>query len=1021
MPPNDALDQEAVENTKTVISVLPGRTLVALLSEEAGKLDDLLPIFLRILRLLDSMHNSGLDHHWLSPASIRLDANDRPTIHTRSEPAADSQTVPVIESKHALPESFWEGTENQPCATSDSYLLGFIFYELLLGRQRFKAQFNAVESGPASAWLSWHADRSRKPLPLSELLPNFPVSLSRLIGEMTEKDPRHRISNFTDIIKRLERAGEDTAFVKTLPAEGDTTTAFNPAKNQLPDRKGRRKGLISIFGESKPEQATAGSLHRRKCEGNDESTTKLDDFLQRVEERRAAAKRIAERASELEKNGAVAEALKQWTSIRDIYPNFPDLEFHLKRLRSLLPEVPEQGEHTARIENPSDTSLHSKRALLEHVFADRKQQPQSRNKGAAWIAAFLFAAALLTLALWAHYRGSAAVSPLQQIPVELQANVSKAEFTVDGKRVLSTFVNLAPGSHRAEAWAEGYESASKMFTVSEGASNTVLFNLQSNLPSLNFRTPIKDVKYILDGDDPADLENGVLTEEHMVSGHHTFQILKDNKQIFSLEFQIAPRRVTEVGAHTASEDTSAFILSSFQDSAKLYATPDWKVTLGNGSSQTGLFAGLDLPPQKIGKPAVTAESADGEIIKLSADRSKMPSLNILLKSLPEKVPVTLFANVSNPTVVLNGHPLNIHLRRGYGVLWLLPGTHKIKLIHRNYYDSTEETVNTKRSPEDPPRIQFELTRLNRNPNLLLDSGLSDAEFQVDGEAVAPSKVKDKLTLPLDAGHHVITIKKKNFEEYSLARDFVAGEAVSLNPTGMRALSPVSFKANPSSAIFQYQQGNNGPATQIANGATVTLPAGEYFVSASASGFETAKQKISVESGNPVTINLTLTPVVKGSNEKLAHPSLPNLFNAADDWHKDDEGWWVHNNPGYAFLGRSQGSFLLAIRRPEHRFFSRNKKVTFVVNYKGENNCILYSLDEHTLHRRVFPEGSSQSEYRKHHNAWEEAYVLRIAITPEKAVLQDRNGNILDSLPLASGKDLGKIGFLGPVALRAEAH
>jgi len=467
------------------------------------------------------------------------------------------------------------------------------------------------------------------------------------------------------------------------------------------------------------------------------STAKLDEALQKAEERMRAAGRIAD----------------------------PDAS-----------DTPTTTAH-------SQPRMASKTAMFEHVFEERDAaEPQTKRDWAGWLSGLLVLGFVVFVGFLAYRPLDKGHFGEHRVPVELQANAPGVQFTVDGHATTFARVNLGAGPHQVEASAPGFETQTKTITVSEsGSAPPVVFALQSLLPSLRVTTSFKDAKYILDGDEPMDLDNGSLTEDHLISGTHSLRILAGGgEQIFALNFTTQPGMMPVVRDHSEIESVSALITSSVKDSAKLFATPDWKVSSSDGSGRAVAADGVDFTK-------LVATSEDGQTQKLSRSTSRVPVLTVLLRRLPTKIPVLVSANVSDAAIVIDGRRLEQRLAGGHAALSLLPGIYKVGLVNRDYDDSAIQELHLiKRSPAGPVPLQFVLKPAGHRALVQLGPEARGAVVLVDGAKVNPSPIGGgRVSLLVSAGHHLITIKRKNFEDVRISQDFPAGETVNIGSAGRR--------------------------------------------------------------------------------------------------------------------------------------------------------------------------------------------------------------------------------------------
>lgn len=186
-----------------------------------------------VLQSLNIMHSRGLGHSPLTPSSIKLTREGRVGIESKSS-VDPCQTIAFRSTKYSAPDAFQGNGGAASCEALDSYLLGFMFYELVLGRRLFSVEFADVVSGTELAWLNWHADRNRCARPLSDVLPSVPAPISRLIAAMMEKDPARRVTDLKQLLVRIQTATEATVLIPaskarqwgTIGPQGEPSKSF---------------------------------------------------------------------------------------------------------------------------------------------------------------------------------------------------------------------------------------------------------------------------------------------------------------------------------------------------------------------------------------------------------------------------------------------------------------------------------------------------------------------------------------------------------------------------------------------------------------------------------------------------------------------------------------------------------------------------------------------------------------------------------------------------------------------------
>jgi predicted outer membrane lipoprotein len=217
-------------------SALLDHTLAAYLGDGPADLA-VLQIFRRVVQALNTIHESGDSHLPLSPGAISFNDTGQPEIRAWSRPRTSTDTVAFGSAKYSAPEAFAGTTEGSSCELVDCYILGFVFYEILIGKRSFVTQFSALENGPPALWLKWHADLTAQPRPLVQLRPDL-GHFAHVIDQMIEKDPAKRLGSFSDVLAVYSNFEAQTV-CKTDPS-GLRTPAAAPYALPVAMRAGKK-------------------------------------------------------------------------------------------------------------------------------------------------------------------------------------------------------------------------------------------------------------------------------------------------------------------------------------------------------------------------------------------------------------------------------------------------------------------------------------------------------------------------------------------------------------------------------------------------------------------------------------------------------------------------------------------------------------------------------------------------------------------------------------------------------------
>jgi sulfatase modifying factor 1 len=162
-----------------------------LIQDDPPSVVDVLPIFLRTVQRLVVIHADSSLRPVMTPDTIRWSPNE---IQIRTVSTAQEQQTRAVDCKYLSFEHLNESAVSTNIGpASDIYVLGFIFYEILLGQRLFRFSFGDVYQGDSDfQWLNWHSDPEKRAAPLGEVLAGCPSMLSEIIESMMQKSAERR-------------------------------------------------------------------------------------------------------------------------------------------------------------------------------------------------------------------------------------------------------------------------------------------------------------------------------------------------------------------------------------------------------------------------------------------------------------------------------------------------------------------------------------------------------------------------------------------------------------------------------------------------------------------------------------------------------------------------------------------------------------------------------------------------------------------------------------------------------------
>ena len=189
-----------------VLKDFAGQNLVRFVENNAIAPEDFLNIAIRLVEILQTVHQHQIIHHNIQPGSIFIDqktleikiTNFVIATNINDRPQAFSQQLEVTNLAYISPEQT-ERTNLNIDYRTDFYSLGIIFYQILTGRLPYIAS-DSLEL--------MHCHLSQVPASPHQLKPGISETLSTIIMKLIAKNPQDRYQNAYGIIADLKSCRE---------------------------------------------------------------------------------------------------------------------------------------------------------------------------------------------------------------------------------------------------------------------------------------------------------------------------------------------------------------------------------------------------------------------------------------------------------------------------------------------------------------------------------------------------------------------------------------------------------------------------------------------------------------------------------------------------------------------------------------------------------------------------------------------------------------------------------------------
>lgn len=211
------------------------RPLAKWMADEPKPIAEFLPLMVSVLEAVAKVNATEAHFCSLSPDKILVREDQSIQLATH-KPFELGKTFDLGSAKYTCPEFFGDGAPGTP-AGANAYIAGFIFYELLMGRKLFDAQFKDIERNGKLGWLTWHADVSKRATSLNELK-RYPAFICRIVDRMIEKDPANRLTDINGIARLFGSVSNATMAYKVVrdPSPAPASGTLMVARGNEPPR-----------------------------------------------------------------------------------------------------------------------------------------------------------------------------------------------------------------------------------------------------------------------------------------------------------------------------------------------------------------------------------------------------------------------------------------------------------------------------------------------------------------------------------------------------------------------------------------------------------------------------------------------------------------------------------------------------------------------------------------------------------------------------------------------------------------
>ncbi len=246
-----------------VTPFLPGGTLADRIAHGSLPTGAVADLGARLGDALAAAHAAGVVHGDVKPANVLYDAEEQPllTDFGAAVLVGEVPTTTIGTAAYLDPEVAAGGAAQGPA--SDQYALGVLLYEALAGTPPYAAP--TVEATLRAADRGVH-------LPLAELAPAAPATVTAAIERALARDPAARFATVRELASRLEEARAGLAtWTGPAPPRPPTPQPDRPPRHRSPTRC--RPGVSGPHHRRRPPRLRSRDDASRWCSRSSRSSS----------------------------------------------------------------------------------------------------------------------------------------------------------------------------------------------------------------------------------------------------------------------------------------------------------------------------------------------------------------------------------------------------------------------------------------------------------------------------------------------------------------------------------------------------------------------------------------------------------------------------------------------------------------------------------------------------------------------------------------------------------------------------
>ena len=605
---------------------------------------------------------------------------------------------------------------------------------------------------------------------------------------------------------------------------------------------------------------------------------------------------------------------------------------------------------------------------------------------------------------------------IANVAVQVTTTPPGAAIQVNGetKCTSNCSVALPPGDYQVTAALDGYQSAAGALKVTARQPASLNLNLQPQAQMVRIVTDLSQGQVSLDGQPPADLQDGQFVLNNVQPGQHVVKLTsKTGGAAFTID--VAEARLPTITGPVTVRDLMAVLVASMGGKARVVTNSPAKLALNGQAQGDASPAGVDLTGFRAGVNEI-AVGEGKDLHTLAESFGPAPMVTAFLKSDVNSGTLIISTAEDNVRVFLNGKEYPRKTQKGQLRIPTL-GTVDVRVAKDGFEITGTQTADVKKGSET--RLEFKMQALPQVAILQIREATPGAEVLLDQKPLGTVGDDGSFTAnSVPPGEHTIELRKDQFVPKRMQRQFAAGKTVALlggDAVLAAATGTVRLTRTPADASVIYRRADETQGHELKVN-QMDLPAGNYIFTARAAGYTDRTERVQIGAGEMHPLELALAKVV------AAPPPPPKNFGIGD--FEDPNAWskqgdvWSHKGGGVIpYKLPTNGTFTFTVRLLRGGSLFRGGRIRWAVQYVDGKNYALFELDRKALVSKVIEGGKTFDRGKFEHNLNDKdmSYTVQVDVSPGQLVHRIQNGEnwlILDTWKEPGRKfNEGKFAFM----------